>query len=103
MSFTFTKEGQELQWLLNNKNWGVLFSMLNYFRYMRNFSLESLQWLNLFMDMKDDFMSTLRNAEPLPKINLYNWFMRFLATYEEIKLTDIEIARIKKCIKEREE
>lgn len=103
MSFTFTKEGQELQFLLNNPNWTVLFKMLNAFRYMRNFALDSQQWLNLYCDMKDDFMSTLRNAEELPKINLYKWFMKFLGTYEEIKLNDIEIRKIKNIISEVEE
>lgn len=98
MSFTFTKDGIELTFLLKNKNWDILFKMLNTFRVMRGFGLESQQWLNLFADMKEDFLETLRYADKLPNINLYNWFIEFLGTYEEIKLTDIEKYKIKKVI-----
>ena len=101
MSFTYTKEGKELQFLLNNPNWEILFRMLNAFRYMRNFSLDSLQWLNLFCDMKDDFLTSLlsKKKKQIEKEKLYKWFMDFLKTYEEIKLTDLEIAKIKQVIK----
>lgn len=99
MSLTFTKEGRELQFLLNNENWEVLFRMLNAFRYFRGYKLDSLQWLNLYCDMKDDFFATLMNAEPLNKIHLYKWFMSFLNTYEELKLTDLDIKTIKNALK----
>lgn len=103
MSFTYTKEGKELQFLLNNQNWDVLFSMLNAFRYMRNFALDSQQWLNLFMDMKEDFFKSLLSQmnTRTSKDKLYKWFMDFLGTYENITLTDLEIAKIKQILNNR--
>lgn len=103
MSFTYTKEGKELQFLLNNPNWDILFNMLNAFRYMRNFDLDSLQWLNLFMDMKEDFLKSLisQKKELCSKEKLYEWFMQFLSTYENIHLTDLEIAKIKQQLRNR--
>lgn len=103
MSFTYTKEGKELQYLLNNQNWQELFSMLNAFRYMRNFDLDSQQWLNLFMDMKEDFLKSLlsQTKTKATKQKLYDWFMRFIATYENITLTDLEIAKIKQILNNR--
>lgn len=103
MSFTYTKEGKELQFLLNNPNWQELFSMLNAFRYMRNFDLDSQQWLNLFCDMKEDFMKSLlcQMKTRTTKEKLYAWFMEFLKTYDNLKLTDLEIAKIKQILHNR--
>lgn len=104
MSFTFTKEGKLLQYLLNNQNWDVLFSMLNAFRYMRNFNLDSQQWLNLCADMKEDFKKSLffQKKRLINNENiLYQWFMDFLKTYEDIKLTDLEHAKIKQVFRNR--
>lgn len=103
MSFTYTKEGKELQFLLNNPNWTVLFQMLNAFRYMRNFELDSQQWLNLYCDMKDDFLNSLlsKTKKKVDNQKLYDWFMGFLKTYEEIKLTDLEVAKIKQNARNR--
>lgn len=103
MSFTYTKEGKVLKFLLNNPNWEVLFRMLNAFRYMRNFNLDSQQWLNLYTDMKEDFLKSLLSQKKkiVSKEKLYKWFMDFLATYEDIKLTDLEIAKIKQSIRNR--
>lgn len=104
MSFTYTKEGIALQKRLNNKNWTCLHLMLHNFCYRRGYGISSQQYLNLYGAMTDDF----ENSRVL-KYDIFvlipalkNWFLGFLQTFDDLKITDIDKAAINKSCKQLE-
>lgn len=98
MSWTFTKEGIRCQKHLINRNWNCLFLMLHNWCYYRGFSMDSLQWSNLFPDFAEDFDKNklFEYDKNIPISALYKWFIDFLKTYDELILNDLDIANIKK-------
>lgn len=101
MSFTCTKEGRELNFLLNNKNWDILFRLLNQFCYHRGWSF-SKDWrsLILYSEMKSDFMSSLikHKRKRLEIETLKDWFINFLKSFDDIILTDLDLQVIRKTV-----
>lgn len=101
MTFTYTKEGRELNFLLNNKNWDILFRLLNQFCYHRGWSFsKDWRYLSLYSEMKSDFMnsSIKRKRKRLELETLKDWFINFLKSFDDIILTDLDLQVIRKTV-----
>lgn len=101
MSFTYTKEGRELNFLLNNKNWDILFKLLNQFCYYRGWSLsKDWRYLSLYSTMKNDFMKSLikQKRKRLELETLKDWFIDFLKSFDNVVLTDLDLQVIRKTV-----
>lgn len=100
MTFTYTKEGRELNFLLNNKNWDILFRLLNQFCYHRGWSFHSKNYLGLYSEMKSDFMKSLikQKRKRLDLEILKDWFINFLKSFDDIILTDLDLQVIRKTV-----
>lgn len=101
MSFTFSPEGIKLTQQLNNPNWCFLLEMLNAFCRHRGYSVTKDEGLCLYSDMSDDYSRTkiIKNASRLlDKEYLFKWFIKFLKSYDNITISDLDIFAIKKRI-----
>lgn len=101
MSFTCTKEGRELTFLLNNKNWDILFRLLNQFCYHRGWSLSNdWRYLAIYSEMKRDFMESpiKRKRKRLQLEILKDWFINFLESFDNVTLTDLDLQVIRKTV-----
>lgn len=98
MSFTYTKEGIKLTKRIKNPAWNFVHYMFHHYCFYKGWSMSSEEYQSLFSQIYDAF-DVFEDCRILKIEILYEWFINFINSFDEIKLTEIDLHKLKRLLK----
>lgn len=97
MSFTYTKEGIKLTKRMKNPAWKFVHFMFHEYCFYRGWGMKSEEYQSLFSHIYNAF-DVFDGCIVLKIEILYEWFINFLQSFDEINLTEIDLYKLKKIL-----